>query len=335
MRPGGTISPTWSASMAISIRTFWRPLLAGVVVSSSVACTPSPGTLPAPTARSASASQVMTAQDLLALPHRAPDALIAYGEDSSQYGELRVPPGTGPHPVVVLIHGGCWREFSAAGSIAPMADALKDEGIATWSIEYRRLHQPGGGWPGTYLDVGRAVDHLRSIAAAHHLDLARVVVVGHSAGGHLAMWVAARSRLAAGTPLHVTDPLPIRGVVDLSGTPDMAGELPGLPTACGEDVVQSMLGGTAAAVPERYAQVSAIRMLPLGIPQALIWGARDDQVPLAIAERYTSAARQSGDNVRFVVDSAAGHFEPASPYSPLWPAVRSAIRSLLDGTFVP
>jgi acetyl esterase/lipase len=321
--------------MATPIRTSWRPLVAGVVVSSAFACTRPPAALPGPNTQAATDVRVMTAADILALPHRAPDARIAYGEDSSQYGELRVPAGPGPHPVVVLVHGGCWREFSAAGSIAPMADALKDDGIATWSIEYRRLHQPGGGWPGTYLDVGRAVDHLRSIADAHHLDLAHVVVVGHSAGGHLAMWVAARSRLAAGTPLHVADPLPIRGVVDLSGTPDMAGELPGLPAACGEDVVQAMMGGTPATVPERYAQVSAIRMLPLGIPQALIWGARDDQVPLVIAERYSRAARQAGDRVRLVVDSAAGHFEPASPFTPLWPAVRSAIRALLDGTFVP
>ena len=112
----------------------------------------------------------------------------------------------------------------------------------------------------------------------------------------------------------------------------MAAELPGLPGACGEDVVQGMLGGTPATVPERYAQASASRMLPLGVPQALIRGARDDHVPLAVAERCTGAARQAGDRVRLVVDSAAGHFETASPSSPLWPAVRSAVRSLLDGT---
>jgi acetyl esterase/lipase len=278
---------------------------------------------------------VLTVQELLALPHGPPDHRVAYGDDSSQYGELRVPPGVGPHPVVVLFHGGCWREFSAASSIAPMAEALKSDGIATWSVEYRRLHV-GGGWPATYLDAGRAVDHLRSLAQPYRLDLSRVVVVGHSAGGHLAMWVAARSRLPTGSAVHQTNPLPIRGVVDLSGTPDMAADLPGFPLACGgEDVVRSMLGGTPQTVPERYAQSSAIAMLPLGVPQALIWGARDDQVPLALAERYTQVARQAGDRVRLVVDSAAGHFESASPRSALWPAVRSAIRSLLDGTLTP
>ena len=312
-----------------------RLLLGGVVALGTASCAGQPAVTFTNGAADVT-GRVMTARDLLAMPHDAPDARVTYGEDSSQYGELRVPPGPGPHPVVVLIHGGCWREFSAVGSIGPMADAFKAEGVVSWSVEYRRLHQPGGGWPGTYLDVGRAVDHLRSLDGPYNLDLSRVIVVGHSAGGHLAMWVAARPRLPASTPLYVADPLPIRGVVDLSGTPDMSSNaLSALPGACGEDVVFAMLGGTPADVPERYAQTSAIRMLPLGLPQALIWGARDDQVPLAIAERYTRAARRAGDRVRLMVDSTAGHFETASPNSRLWAAVRSAALSLLDGTLPP
>lgn len=111
--------------------------------------------------------------------------------------ELRVPSGPGPHPVAVLIHGGCFKAaYATLRDLAPMADALKATGIATWNIEYRWLGEPGGGWPGTYLDVGRAVDHLRALAGQHPLDLGRVVVVGHSAGGHLATWAAARARVA-------------------------------------------------------------------------------------------------------------------------------------------
>lgn len=323
--------------MATQIRLAWRILFTSGVLVPFVwvvaACTERPAAATDTSHAASMTDSVLTARELLALPHSEPDYRLAYGDDSSQYGELRVPSGAGPHPVVVLVHGGCWREFSSASSIAPIADALKADGIATWSIEYRRLNQAGGGWPGTYLDVGRAVDHLRALAQPYHLDLGRVAVVGHSAGGHLAMWVAARSRLPAGTPLYKSNPLPIRGVVDLDGTPDMAGAMPGLPlpSACGQDVVRAMLGGTPDSVPERYAQVSAIDMLPLGIPQVLIWGARDDQVPLAMAERYTRAARQAGDRVQLVVDSTAGHFEAASPRSSLWPSVHTAIRALLDG----
>jgi acetyl esterase/lipase len=309
-----------------------RLLTVAALLALSAACATRSATTPSPAAAS---RPLLTVAELLALPHGAPDHRLAYGEDSSHYGELRLPSGAGPHPVVVLFHGGCWREFSSAASIAPMADALTADGIATWSVEYRRLHQAGGGWPGTYLDAGRAVDHLRALAPRHGLDLSRVVVAGHSAGGHLAMWVAARSRLPTTSAIYRPDPLPIRGVVNLSGTPDMAGELPSIPAGCGENVVQSMMGGTPQSVPERYAQASAITMLPLGVPQALIWGARDDQVPLALAERYTRAARQAGDRVRLVVDSTAGHFETASPRAAVWPAIRSAIRSLLDGTLTP
>lgn len=103
--------------------------------------------------------------------------------------------------------------------------------------------------------------------------------------------------------------------------------------------MQAMMGGTPQTVPDRYAQASAMSMLPLGVPQALIWGARDDQVPLAVAERYAraarQAARQAGDRVRLVVDRTAGHFETASPRAAVWPAVHSAIRLLLYGTLAP
>jgi acetyl esterase/lipase len=314
--------------MSTTLRAF--PVVALLVFAVAAA-----GCRPAavePPITAGAAPRPMTAEELIALPHHDPDRRLAYGPDSSQYGELRLPAGPGPHPVVVLVHGGCWRaDFATAASIAAMADALQEDGIASWSIEYRRLHEPGGGWPGTYEDVGRAVDELRALAGPYHLDLSRVVVVGHSAGGHLAMWVAARSRLPEGSTLYRADPLPIRGVVDLDGTPDMADGYREMDRVCGEDVVEAMAGGTPVSVPEHFAQVSAIEMLPLGVPQVLVWGRRDDQVPLALAERYLKAARRAGDPVRLVVDPEAGHFEAASPKSALWPSVHRAIRSLLDG----
>src|SRR5207302_9122787 len=119
------------------------------------------------------------------------------------------------------------------------ADALKAEGIATWNVEYRRLGESGSGWPGTYLDVGRAVDHLRTIARQYELDLSRVVVVGHSAGGHLAMWVAGRSRIPVSSPLYAADPLRMRGVVDLAGPLDVSANIQGYEGLCGDTVITS------------------------------------------------------------------------------------------------
>jgi acetyl esterase/lipase len=112
---------------------------------------------------------------MTAIPSSAPDRRLLYGADSSQYGEQRVPAGPSSHPVVVLVHGGCFKAaYANAWDLAPMGDAFKADGIVTWNIEYRRLGQSGSGWPGTYLDVGRAVDHLRTIAGEYKLDVGRV-----------------------------------------------------------------------------------------------------------------------------------------------------------------
>jgi acetyl esterase/lipase len=286
----------------------------------------------APPSSRASIDRLMTGEDLAALPSRAPDRRITYGAEASQYGELRVPPDTGPHPLVVLIHGGCFKAaYATAQYFGAMADALKRDGIATWNIEYRRLGEPGGGWPGTYLDVGRAVDHVRAIAGEYHLDLGRVAVVGHSAGGHLAMWTAARRRLTKASDLYVADPLKLRGAVDLAGPVDLAAHLPEYESLCRDTVVTSLLGGTPAAVPDHYAQASAIKLLPLGIPQVIVVGSHEEFVPLPLVDGYVKAATRAGDDVRRILIPGAGHFEIASPLSFTWPQIKSAIRSLLDG----
>jgi acetyl esterase/lipase len=278
----------------------------------------------------ASAAGLMTVAQFQAFPSKSADYRLFYGTDANQFGELRVPSGVGPHPVAVLIHGGCFKaEYARLGELGPMGDALKAKGIATWNIEYRRLAQPGSGWPGTYLDVGNGVDYLRSIAVQNHLDLSRVIVVGHSAGGHLAMWVAARSRLPKSSPIYVSDPLPIRGVIDLAGTPDLEALIPAEQVSCRGPVVEQLLGGKPAEVPQRYAEASAIKMLPLGVPQTLFWGGRDDIVPASIGERYVQTAVHAGDPTRLVTFPGVGHFEIASPFSATWPTVENEIVSLL------
>lgn len=281
-------------------------------------------------------AQVMTPQEFQALPSGEPDLRMAYGSDSSQFGELRIPAGPGPHPVAVLVHGGCFKAaYAGARDLAPMADALEADGIATWNIEYRRLGHPGGGWPGTYLDVGAAVDFLRTLADQHPLDLGRVAIVGHSAGGHLAMWVAARARVPAGSAVAMPDPLPVRGVMDLAGPLDMTANIPGYEGLCPDSVITSLLGGTPAAEPERYAHASPIRLLPLGVPQVLVIGEHEEFVPRPFVEPYVQAAARAGDPVRLIVIPGAGHFEIASPMAASWPRVAAAVRALLDGRLPP
>lgn len=304
-----------------------------LVLATAAGCVARPASSPG---ESTGPARLMAPGDLQALPSQAPDLRVAYGVDSSQIGELRVPGGPGPHPVAILVHGGCFKAaYATLRDLAPMGDALKSMGIATWNVEYRRLGEPGGGWPGTYLDIGRAVDHLRVLASQHALNLDRVVVVGHSAGGHLATWAAGRDRVPSGSDLHVDDPLPVRGVLNLAGPVDLAANIAGYESLCRDTVITDLLGGTLVTTPERYAQASPMRLLPLGIPQVLLIGEYEEFLPRPLAEAYVRAAAQAGDPARLIVVAGAGHFEIASPYALAWPQVASAIRSLLDGKLPP
>src|SRR5882757_6861300 len=287
-------------------------------------------------AADASPLRLMTPQDLAAVPARPADMRVEYGPDPNQFGELRIPAGRGPHPVVVLIHGGCFKgAYASLRDLAPMGDALKAQGIATWNIEYRRLGQPGGGWPGTYLDVGHAVDQLRALAETHRLDLNRVVFVGHSAGGHLAMWAAARQRVPQASTLAMTNPLQVRGVIDLAGPLDLTANIEGYESLCHDHVITSLMGGTPAEEPEHYAEASPIKLLPLGVLQVLVVGEHEAFVPLRFAKTYMEAANRAGDQVRLIQIPGVGHFEIASPRASPWPKVDAAIRALLDGRLPP
>ena len=140
----------------------------------------------------------MTWADLTARPRPAPQATIAYGADDYQKVDLWLPAGPGPFPVVLMVHGGCWTTSIADRSLMDWAaDDLRKAGYAVWNIDYRGVDRPGGGYPGTFQDAAAATDLLRANAAKYHLDLSRVVAVGHSAGGHLALWLAARPKLPA------------------------------------------------------------------------------------------------------------------------------------------
>jgi len=274
---------------------------------------------------------LMSPREFQAIPSKPADKRIHYGEDAEQFGDLRVPEGEGSHPVAILIHGGCFTaRYADLRDMAPIADELKAKGVASWSIEYRRLGQAGGGWPGTYLDVGHAIDHLRKIASTHKLDLKRLIIIGHSAGGHLTMWAAARGRLRKESPLYVTDPLLVSGIVNLAGPPDMDAYFQIAKGACGPDVVESLLGGKPSEVPARYADVSAGAMTPLRVPQVLVWGERDDIHPIILGETYLEAARQGGDEVKLLRFAEAGHFEIASPFFTGWKSIEKEVLSMLE-----
>lgn len=269
---------------------------------------------------------MLTVADYMAFPAAPADRRVGYGPHADQFAELYLPAGAGPHPAVVLLHGGCWRSMYGLAPLGPLCEALRGLGVAVWSLEYRRLGG-GGGWPATFEDVAAGADALARLAAEHAVDLGRVAAAGHSAGGHLALWLAARPRLPAGSPLHRPAPLPIAGVVALAGLADLedglARELCG--GACAE-----LLGGRPDEVPERYAQGSPAAMLPLGVPQRHIVGSGDTTVPPDYLAAYVGRAVAAGDDATLEVLPGAGHFEPVDPSGAAWPALRRALAGVLN-----
>lgn len=265
-----------------------------------------------------------TVSDLLALPPAEADLISPYGRAPQQFGQLRLPQGKGPHPVVILIHGGCWLSEYDLRHISPLAAAITELGFATWSLEYRRIGDPGGGWPGTFLDIADGVDHVRTLSENHALDIDQVLAIGHSAGGHLALWAAARDKLPEDSSLFRPDPLPVQGVIALAGVTDL-GRLE-FQKGCGDAAVR-LMGGPPEKEPLRYAQGSPIELLPIHVPQILIQGDRDPVISLDGARAYHAAARAKGDSCRLVVLEGAGHYGLVIPSSPAWKAVRDALLS--------
>ncbi len=253
-------------------------------------------------------------QNILDRPPAEPGTRISYGKDPNQFGELRVPGFGGPHPAYVVIHGGFWRAAYDLQHIGHFCEALRMEGIATFSIEYRRIGQKGGGWPGTFEDVRAAAAFFGSNAAKYNIDARKIAVTGHSAGGHLALWLGAEK------------PLPLRGVVSLAGVADLrrAYELKLSRGAVGE-----LMGGGPDHFPERYKQGSPIERLPLKLPVRLVHGMKDKEVPAEIGERYETAARALKDDARVIAVPGAGHFELIDPQATEWRLVTAALRAIL------
>ncbi len=244
---------------------------------------------------------------------------LRYGPHPDQVANLHLPAGEGPFPTVVLIHGGFWRDGWDRTLMTALAATLAAAGTAAWNIEYRRVGQEGGGWPGTFLDVAAAIDHLAGLDA---VDASRVVTCGHSAGGQLALWAAARHRLPDGAPGAGPAVIP-RAAVGQAPVADLRAAF----TAdLGRGAVRDLLGGGPDEVADRYAIADPLAHAPLGVPQLLVHGTRDDVVPLAQSRAYASAA---GAEVELVEVDGADHFDVIDPAHAAWLTVLERLPALL------
>ncbi|HMH92733.1 MAG TPA: alpha/beta hydrolase, partial [Streptosporangiaceae bacterium] len=232
--------------------------------------------------------------------------------------------------MVIFLHGGFWRAAFDRTHTGPLAEALASAGFAVCTPEYRRTGQPGGGWPGTFDDVVAAVDALPDLVAAAaaasggRADLGRVVLAGHSAGGHLALWAAGRGVLPEGgrwAAAGVAGVPAAAGVVSLAGVCDLA--------ACfrlglGGDAAGALMGGGPDRYPDRYRAADPTGLLPTGIRSRLVHGTADDRVPAELSIRYAERGRGAGDDVTCELLAGLEHFEVIDPLSGAWPAVLAA-----------
>ncbi len=277
----------------------------------------------------AHAAAPMKLDDYLALTGPAPSAKLAYGPAPSQYAELFVPHGAGPFPVAVLVHGGCWTsKFGGIAQFRNMAGALAARGIAVWNVEYRRVDEEGGGYPGMYLDMHAALDLLAANASAHKLDLERIVAVGHSAGGQLVQWIAGRSRIPAGSPLYHPDGLKIDRIVSLGGLADLRHEAALIKSSCDRDIAQ-LAGTPSAERPDVLVDTSAADLMPNGSRTWLVTGALDTISPPRVAHDFAARANAAGDKAEVVILPDASHYDEVAASSPAWPQVLRVIEQAL------
>ena len=275
----------------------------------------------------ATGAQLLTWPDLTKRPHPQPTITIDYGTDPLQKADLWLPEGKGKFPVVLMVHGGCWQTSIANRHLMDwIADDLRKDQIAVWNIEYRGVDRSGGGYPGTFSDAATAADELGTVAAKYHLDTGRVVAVGHSAGGHLALWLAGRPRLPKTSPLYKADPLRIGHVISLGGLPDLEATAASPDNGCGCDVVAKLIG-TGRADP--YADTSVPRLFPLGVPQDLVNGRDDKIIPGRMAVDYVARATAAGDQVALHIIPETGHVELIAPETPAWAETKRLIKKAL------
>ncbi len=250
---------------------------------------------------------------------------FAYGSLADQVGDLYLPETALP-PIICLLHGGFWRLPWGRDHTAAIARDLAHRGFAVWNLDYRRVGTPGGGWPGTLKDVAAGIDHLADLAArGEPLDLRRLTVVGHSAGGHLALWSASGRRrkgqaaaCATGAPGAVgvgVDPpckVQITAAVGLAPVADLvlAHEL-----GSGKGAVADFMGASPQKAPERYRSASPAALLPLGVQQLILHGTLDDDVPVDVSRRYAAAAQAAGDDLTFLELEGAAHMDFVDPAS--------------------
>ncbi|EFD87668.1 alpha/beta hydrolase family protein [Oenococcus oeni] len=253
-----------------------------------------------------------------------------YGKKQSQFCIFRMPRNTTNCPVVVTIHGGFWKAEYGLEEIVPLDEDLVRRGYATWNVEYRRIGENGGGWPGTFSDVIDAVNYLAFLKEDFPLDLSRVVILGHSAGGHLALWLASRWNTKQadqmGNVLHTS----IKAIISLAGVSNLEEMWRIESKGKTSNNVSSFLGGTPEEASDRYHLASPYELLPLHVRQILVHGGSDQEVPLDLTLGYYKKAIRLADDVGLISDSRSDHFDLIDPFSSIWLSTADSLKNIIN-----
>lgn len=261
---------------------------------------------------------------------------ISYGENEHQFGKLYIPnrDEDSLFPLVILVHGGFWRAKFDLTHIEPLAEAIVNEGFAVWNIEYNRVGHDAGAWPGTITDCALATDYVYELMNQFPLDANRVIAMGHSAGGHLALWLGSRNRLPENSPLRTSDqPFPLKGIIALAPVTHL--EMMYSIHYWEEKLFNSddnptmaLLGGRPERFKERYEQASPFHLLPIDVPTVLLHGKLDTNVPHYLSKLYEQEANRQGANVQLKSFPTLEHFALIHPYSEAWPTLLDALKTL-------
>lgn len=255
------------------------------------------------------------------------DYLIPYGEEELQFGELRVPETSNtPFPLVVFIHGGCWQAAYNLNHVSAVCADLVKEGYAVWTPEYRRIGDERGGYPNTFLDLQKSIKYISKLAEIYPVDVKKVFLLGHSAGGHLALWLSNQQGLSKESPFYNNIPFVPQGVISLAGITDLIA-YDTLGNDCSE-AVQQLMGGTPLVMQEQYQQINPSTTLPDTIPIRLVHGDQDNIVPISQSEGYAKKAVLAGKDVKVITVEGGGHFDMVSPHSAAWQLIKAELNTL-------
>lgn len=295
------------------MRTLFAAIcIAGLFAACAPATKPVEVTVSTPT--SDASQKLMTWSDLLSRPKPSPTHEISIGEGTSDKVDLWLPDGSGPHPVVLMVHGGCWQKEIADRTLMNYAaEDLRQRGLAVWNIEYRGVDEEGGGYPGTFLDAAAATDALRDYKDQYNLNLSNIVAFGHSAGGHLSLWLAGRHNLHPTSPLHAETPLRIATVINSGGLADLERSAPLTLESCLPAIMDKLTGAPSDERPDVFWDTSPVNLLPMGIEQVSVNGDRDRIAPSILGQEYTATAKRARDEATHITVLNSGHVELISP----------------------